>query len=212
MFINTTNRFTKFYTSNKNSIDTLLLLVQIVAIAIALLGLLALLGWALAITHAVAWLNKLVEDSLAKPRLLMPAVDTVDADVPNSDAILAEWQERAAHMQSVVEYAETHSVPDWYKEAVALATDALQTVDAAIPYGMRTAAEVDDLKKAIPCGMRTAAHDLEVDDRSSEEMGQTDTWIAISGYTIRELKKMASDRKISKYSNMSKAELILALS
>ncbi len=202
MFINTSNRFTRFYTTNKTAIDTLLLLLQLIAMAIALLGLLSLLGWALAISQAGAWLNQLVEDSLRSPQvyLLMPATDTLDTqsndvpNVPNADAILAEWQERAAHMQSVVEYTETHSVPDWYKEAVALATDALQTVDAA-----------------IPCGMRTAAHDLEVADRD-RSVGQADTWIALGGYTIRELKKMASEAKIKGYPRMTKAELILALS
>jgi hypothetical protein len=80
MFINTSNRLTNFYTSNKLTIDTLLLIVQLVAMAIALLGLLSLLGWVLAISQVIAWLNKLVEDSLANPqvRLLMPSFDMLD--------------------------------------------------------------------------------------------------------------------------------------
>jgi Rho termination factor, N-terminal domain len=147
MFINTSSRLTKLYTSNKNSIDTLLLLVQIVAIAIALLGLLAILGWALAISQAIAWLNKLVEDSLEPQRLLMPSIDTSDnlpndmPNTPNTDEILAEWQAIAA--------------------------------------------------KITP------------------QEGNTSPLQALS---IRQLKRMASDRKVSKYSNLTKAELILALS
>jgi hypothetical protein len=103
MFINTSSRLTKFYTAHKTTIDTLILIAQLICYAIALLGLLSLLGWTLATSQAVAWMNKLVEDSLAKPHvyLLMP-VDTLDTqsddvpNVPSSDAILAEWRERAA--------------------------------------------------------------------------------------------------------------------
>jgi hypothetical protein len=35
MFINTSNRLTKFYTSNKHTINTLLLILQLIAMAIA---------------------------------------------------------------------------------------------------------------------------------------------------------------------------------
>lgn len=203
MFINTSSRLSKFYTTNKTAIDTLNLIAQLIGYAIsfamrtaALLGLLAILGWALAISQAVAWLNQLVEDSSSKPQvyLLMPSsVDTdntADANVPNVpnvDAILAEWQNKAA--------LTVPELPDWYKEAVA------QPADRAIA----TDEEILAADEAI-------AHDLEVDDRSSEEMGQTDTWITLSGYTIRELKKMASEAKIKGYPKMTKAELILALS
>ncbi len=102
MFINTSNRLTRFYTTNKTAIDTLLQIVQLIAMAIALLTLLAILGWALAISQAVAWMNQLVEDSLKPQRLLRPAVDMLDTksndgrDAPNTDTILAEWRERAA--------------------------------------------------------------------------------------------------------------------
>lgn len=95
---------------------------------------------ALAIAKAIAWLNRLLEDSLEPQRLLMPATDTMDAassdmpTVPSADAILAEWQDK---------------------------TDAIAPTKS---------------------------------DR-----------------TIRELKKMASDRAIPKYCNMTKAELVKAL-
>jgi Rho termination factor, N-terminal domain len=163
MFINTSNRLIKFYTSNKNSIDTLLLLVQILAIAIALLGLLAILGWALAISQAIAWLNKLVEDSLEPQRLLMPSIDTSDnlpndmPNTPNTDEILAEWQAIAAKITPLVE----------------------------------TGFEIDVVKAIAP------------------QEGNTSPLQALS---IRQLKRMARDRKVSKYSNLTKAELILALS
>jgi Rho termination factor, N-terminal domain len=157
MFINTSNRFTGFYNSHKTTIDTLLLLVQLVAMAIALLTLLSLLGWALAISEAIAWLDRLVEDSLESQRLLMPAIGTLDAvdndvpTVPNTDAILTEWQEIAQRWAGVDE------VSDWQQEAIANQVNELQ------------------------------------------------------GLSIRQLKKLASDRKISGYSNLTKRELILAL-
>jgi Rho termination factor, N-terminal domain len=202
MFINTSSRLNKFYTSNKTAIDTLNLIAQLIGYAIALLGLLAILGWALAISQAVAWLNQLVEDSLESPQvyLLMPTTDTdntADANVPNvstADAILAEWQNKAA--------LTAPELPDWDKDAVAQAADRAITTDEEILAADEAISEALCL---------SPAHDLEVDDRD-RSVGQTDTWIALSGYTIRELKKMASDRAISKYSNLTKNELILALS
>jgi Rho termination factor, N-terminal domain len=121
------------------------------------------------------WCDRLVEQSL-EVRIagyLMPAPEKADdMPAPSSEEILAEWQEKAAHMVTVVEYAETNHVPDWYKEAVAQAVDALNAV---------------------------------------EEFRQVEAWTELSGYTIRELKKMASKAKIKGYPKMSKAELIKTL-
>jgi Rho termination factor, N-terminal domain len=159
MFINTSNRFTKFTTNHKTAIDTLLLLVQIVAIATALLGLLSILGWALAITKAIAWLNRLVEDSIEPQRLLMPAKELSPPTVSDTaaDEILAEWREKAASR------------------------------GANLPHGGdRSKAPIGDLKT----------------------QGEAEPLQELS---IRQLKKLASDRHISKYSVLTKKELILAL-
>jgi hypothetical protein len=78
MFINTSSRFTKFYTANKAAIDTLLLIAQLIGYAIALIVLVAFIGWVSAIERAIAgipngiaWLNNLVESSMVTPQVLL---------------------------------------------------------------------------------------------------------------------------------------------
>ena len=146
MFIQS-NRFTKFYRTHKTQWVAFLTIGQLIAIAIALLTLLSILGWSLAISQAIAWLNRLVTDSLPPQKLLMPSLDAVaatDTTMPTANEILAAWQEKAAQV---------------------LITPLQPTVAARFLQTM----------------------------------------------SIRQLKKMASDRHISKYSNLSKAELVAAL-
>lgn len=118
------------------------------------------------------WCDRLVAESqrVKIAGYLMSAIDEPQGQ--SSDEILAEWKDKVAHMATVVEYADSHDVPDWYKEAVAQAVDTLNAV---------------------------------------EKYRQVEAWSALSGYTIRELKKMASEAKIKGYPKMTKAELIKAL-
>jgi hypothetical protein len=95
MFIQS-NRFTKFYRTHKTQWVAFLTIGQLIAIAIALLTLLSILGWSLAISSAIAWLNRLVENSIEPQRLLMPAKDVSPPTVSDTEAdeILTEWHDR----------------------------------------------------------------------------------------------------------------------
>jgi hypothetical protein len=187
MFINTSNRLTKFYTSNKPTIDTLVLILQLIAMAIsfamrtaALLTMLSMLGWLRAIEHAISWLNQLVKDSLKPQKLLMPSIDTdntADANVPNvpteGDAILAEWRDRIG-TKSLEEGAATLGIT--------VDEHVLNTVDAAIS--------------------------AEWEDEATQVADVVDRYLELS---IRELKSLARDRHVKGYSNLTKAELARTL-
>lgn len=64
MLINTHSHLKRFYQQHQATIDTLSLLGQMLLTAIAVMGLLSLLGWATAINYAADWCDRLVESSL----------------------------------------------------------------------------------------------------------------------------------------------------
>lgn len=165
------------------------------------------------------WCDRLVADSLKPTALLMPAIDTDDAataDAPDSEDILTEWQDKAAqvaHMATVVEYAATHKVPDWYKEAVDMAVDELNATDAApTPYTLEELVELSKQPDAeLPDWEKEAIAQAIDTLKMVEEYRQVEAWTDLSGYNIRELKKMASAAKIKGYNKMTKAQLIRAI-
>jgi hypothetical protein len=64
MLINTHSHFKRFAQKHSSTINTLSLLGQMLLTAIAVMFLLAILGWAAAISYASDWCDRLVESSL----------------------------------------------------------------------------------------------------------------------------------------------------
>jgi hypothetical protein len=64
MLINTHSHLKRFSQKHSSTIDTLLLLGQLLLTAIAVMVLLSILGWATAINYAMDWCDRLVESSL----------------------------------------------------------------------------------------------------------------------------------------------------
>jgi hypothetical protein len=64
MLINTHSHLKRFSKEHSSTIDTLLLLGQLLLTAIAVMVLLSILGWATAINYAMDWCDRLVESSL----------------------------------------------------------------------------------------------------------------------------------------------------
>ncbi len=84
MLINTHRHFKHFYQQHQTAIDTLSLLGQLLLTAIAVMGLLSLLGWATAINYAADWCDRLVESSLdsANPPEPPTVIQSIQPETP----------------------------------------------------------------------------------------------------------------------------------
>jgi hypothetical protein len=90
MFINTQSHLKRFYQQHQTEIDTLSLLGQMLLTAIAVMFLLAVLGWATAINYAADWCDRLVESSLDSANPPQPL--TVIQLVQQEDTLLGKTE------------------------------------------------------------------------------------------------------------------------
>jgi hypothetical protein len=88
MLINTHSHLKRFFQQHSSTIDTLLLLGQMLLTAITVMFLLSILGWATAINYAMDWCDRLVESSLDSANPPQPL--TVIQSMPPETTVLTK--------------------------------------------------------------------------------------------------------------------------
>jgi hypothetical protein len=92
MLINTHSHLKRFSQKHSSTINTLLLLGQMLMTAIAVMVLLSILGWATAINYAMDWCDRLVESSLDPANPPQAATATVIQLTQREEVVLTKTE------------------------------------------------------------------------------------------------------------------------